>query len=222
MFTSILTLYGMTLSTVLACTATSLVLGLAISLLYQWQERCSKSFALSLVLLPMLVQGVIMMVSGNLGTSVAVLGTFGLVRFRSVPGTSREIIGVFFAMAVGLATGMGQLGFACCLAGAVGLTLLVLSRTSFGLPKSQERLLRVTVPETVDYTTAFDDLFGQFTQRAQLIRVKTTNLGSLFELQYLVVLKHSREEKAFLDELRCRNGNLTIIFGIPQAPKEEL
>lgn len=222
MFTSILNTYGLSLWTALACTGTSLVFGLLVSLMVRARERCSKNFAISLALLPMLVQAVIMMVNGNLGTSVAVVGTFSLVRFRSLPGSSREILGIFFAMAVGLATGMGQLGFALCITLAVGLSLLLLSRSSFGEPRNSEKLLRITVPEDLDYTTAFDDLFATFTRQAQLTRVKTTSLGSLFELQYLVALKDPGQEKSFLDALRCRNGNLTIVCGQLQSPKEAL
>ncbi|MBP3889503.1 MAG: DUF4956 domain-containing protein [Cellulosilyticum sp.] len=224
MFTSILTATGgsLTVTGATACTLTSIILGLAIAYIYMSVGRCSKNFAITLVTLPVLVQVVIMMVNGNLGTSVAILGAFGLVRFRSVPGTSKEISCVFFAMAIGLATGMGYITFALLITIVVGALLLVLTKTNFAEPKGDTKQLKVTIPEVLDYTEVFDDLFERYTKSARLDKVKTTNLGSMFELQYEVVLKDVRQEKAFIDELRCRNGNLTIICSRPQADREQL
>lgn len=163
-----------------------------------------------------------MMVNGNLGTSVAILGAFGLVRFRSVPGTSKEITSVFFAMAIGLATGMGYITFAVMVTIIIGALLLILTKSSFGEAGANMRSVKITIPETLDYTEVFDDLFEKYTKTAILDKVKTTNLGSMFELQYDVELKDNKQEKAFIDELRCRNGNLTIVFGRPQSTKEQL
>ena len=224
MFTSVLASTGgsLTIAGAMICTVASIVLGLVIAYIYMVQGKCSKNFAITLVTLPVLVQVVIMMVNGNLGTSVAILGAFGLVRFRSVPGTSKEICSVFFAMAVGLATGMGFITFAVMITVVISLLFLVLSKTSFGESKNGLRQLKVTIPESLDYTEIFDDLFEKYTTKALLERVKTTNLGSMFELQYDVILKDSKQEKVFIDDLRCRNGNLTIVCSRPQLEKESL
>lgn len=224
MFASILNTTGGSLSvgTALICTLASIILGLGISFMYMKQGKCSKNFAISLVVLPVLIQVVIMMVNGNLGTSVAVLGAFSLVRFRSVPGSSKEICAVFFAMAVGLATGTGFIAFAVMITIIVGLLFIALSQTSFGEQKAGMKELKVTIPETLDYTEIFDDLFVKYTNEASLERVKTTNLGSMFELQYSISLKDEKKEKELIDEMRCRNGNLTIMCSRPQVGKEQL
>ena len=222
MFTSIIDSAGLTLTTVLLCTAASLVLGVAVSLLCCRDEPCSKSFALTVALLPSLVQAVIMMVSGSLGAGVAVAGTFSLVRFRSASGSARQICAIFFAMAVGLATGMGFVTFAFLFAVIVGAAFFLLSRSPLGNTPAAFRELRITIPEALDYTEVFDDLFSRYTRRAALDRVKTTNLGSMYELTYQITLKDAKEEKEFLDALRCRNGNLTIVCGRQRTVRETL
>lgn len=224
MFSSILTTTtgSLTIVNALLCTLVSLALGIGISLLYMVQGPCSKNFVITLALLPTIVQVVIMMVSGNLGASVAVLGTFSLVRFRSVPGSSKEICAVFFAMAVGLATGMGYLTFAVLMAVVVGGVMLLLAKTPFGERKTKEKELKVVLPENLDYTGLFDDLFDHYTEKAELDRVKTTNMGSLYELHYHIVLRDAAQEKALIDDIRCRNGNLTVACGWPQSNHEEL
>lgn len=224
MFTSVIASASgsLTITGAIICTIASIILGLGIAYVYMMQGRCSKNFAITLATLPVLVQVVIMMVNGNLGTSVAILGAFGLVRFRSVPGTSKEICSVFFAMAVGLATGMGYITFAVMIVLVVGLLFLVLTKTSFGEGKGNVRQLKVTIPETLDYTAVFDDLFTKYTNSAVLERVKTTNMGSMFELQYDITLKEDKQEKAFIDDLRCRNGNLTIVCSRVKIDNESL
>lgn len=204
------------------CTITSLMIGVLIAYVYKFDEIYSRQFVMTLVVLPTLVQMVIMMVNGNLGTSVAVLGTFGLVRFRSLPGSSKDICFIFFAMAVGLATGMGYIGFAVVIAVIVSLIILILGKSSFIRMNPAKRDLHITIPENLDYTEIFNDLFERYTFKAELERVKTTHLGSMYELRYIVVLKEVQKEKEFLDELRCRNGNLTIVSGRIQNVQEEL
>lgn len=204
------------------CTITSLIIGVLIAYVYKFDDIYSRQFVMTLVVLPTLVQMVIMMVNGNLGTSVAVLGTFGLVRFRSLPGSSKDICFIFFAMAVGLATGMGYIGFAIVIAVIVSLIILVLGKSSFIRMDPAKRDLHITIPENLDYTEIFNDLFERYTFKAELERVKTTHLGSMYELRYVVVLKEVQKEKEFLDELRCRNGNLTIVSGRIQNVQEEL
>lgn len=199
-------------SDILLCTATALVLGLVIAIVFHLQGESSGGFKLSLVVLPMLVQAVIMMVNGNLGTSVAVLGAFSLVRFRSQPGSSKEICGVFFAMAVGLATAMGCIGFACILTVIVCIVLLAGDKL-LGALGSKEKTLRITIPENLDYTEIFDDILGTYTQKASLQSVKTTNMGSMFDLTYTIRLKANVNEKEMIDKIRCKNGNLTVMCG---------
>ncbi len=175
--------------------------------------QCSKGFAASLVTLPVVVQAVILMVNGNVGTGVAVLGAFSLVRFRSVPGSAREISALFLAMAAGLATGMGYLAVAALFAVLMALVSFLLSISGFGKHIAGERVLRITIPEGLDYEGAFDDLFDTYAVRWELESVRTSNMGSLYKLCYRIVLKGNASEKAFLDDLRCRNGNLEISCG---------
>lgn len=224
MLTSILntTTEAIQIGTVLTCTGAALLLGLIIALIYMSDGKYSKNFTVSLVILPALIQTIITMVNGNLGTSVAVLGAFSLVRFRSVPGNSKDISYIVFAMAVGLATGVGFIGFAALMTLMIGITFLILSKTKFGEQKNLEKELKITIPEDLDYTAIFDDLFDKFTKKINLEIVKTTNLGSMYELHYKVILKDNNEEKKLIDELRCRNGNLPIVCGRPKMNKEEL
>ena len=195
---------------IIVCSIVSVVLGVLIALIFHFVGETSKSYKTSLVILPLLVQAVIMMVNGNLGTSVAVLGAFSLVRFRSVPGNSKEICGVFFAMAVGLATAMGCLVFAATLTIVVGVIFIVCEKLFNGFNTNQ-KALRITIPENLDYTSVFDDIFSKYTKKAELINVKTTNMGSMFELKYMIDVKADINEKQMIDEIRCKNGNLTVI-----------
>lgn len=224
MFSSILTGVdgNLTVQDALLCTLISLLLGLLIAVIYSAKGACSKNFMVTLTLLPMLVQMVIMLVNGNLGTSVAVLGAFSLVRFRSVPGSSKEMAVIFFAMAVGLATGTGFLSFAAAMTVMIGGVFLILEKTRFGESRQENRDLRITIAEHLDYTEIFDDIFRQYTYKYSLQRVKTTNLGSMYELEYYITLKDICKEKEMLDAIRCRNGNLTIVCGRRAVMQEEL
>lgn len=212
----------MSIENAVLCTAVSLVLGLFIAVIYMSQGSYSKSFVMTLVILPALVQIVIMLVNGNLGTSVAVLGTFSLVRFRSVPGSSKEIAIIFFAMAVGLATGTGFLTFAAMITVMIGLVFFVLGKFSFGESKENEKDLRITIAEHIDYTEIFEDIFKEYTSKYKLQRVKITNLGSMYELEYHITLKDVKKEKEMIDSIRCRNGNLTVICGRRSTVQEVL
>ncbi|MEG2192718.1 MAG: DUF4956 domain-containing protein [Oscillospiraceae bacterium] len=205
-----------------AAMATALILGILIAVLYKISNNHIGSFVIILAILPLLVQSVIMTVNGNLGASVAVLGAFGLVRFRSAPGTAREIGFIFFAMAVGLAAGMGFLSLAVLITLVTGFAILILEKVNFGTSVSKERQLKITIPEDLNYTGLFDDLFLSYAKYARLERVKTTNMGTMYELSYHMELKEIEKEKEFIDELRCRNGNLSICLGIVQRDKNEL
>ena len=200
---------GLTLPAFLVCTAVSLVLGIATAFLSMYRSKCSQGFAVTVAVLPAIVQIVILLVNGNVGAGVAVAGAFSLVRFRSVPGTAWEIGAIFLAMALGLATGMGYV--------ALAAVLLLLTRLDFGTRRTDERLLKITIPENLDYDGLFDDLFDTYTTAHTLERVKTANMGTLYELQYRVTLRDAQVPKAFLDALRCRNGNLNITCGREQT-----
>ena len=212
----------LTIAQYLILTGVSLLLGLISALVYMHRNTYTKGFVLSLVLLPTVVQTVILLVSGNLGAGVAVAGTFSLVRFRSVPGGAREIAAIFTAMAIGLATGMGYIAVAALLTVAVGLASLVMIHLRFGEQDANKRRLRVTMPEDLDYTKVFDDVFSQYVTQVELKKVKTTNLGSMFELQYDLTLRDPEQEKPFLDAIRTRNGNLNIMLSRTPGNNEEL
>ncbi len=224
MLSSIFTSTGtdFTASTILFCSLASVALGVAVALVHMFRNRYSKSFVITLALLPLVIQSIIMLVNGNLGTGLAVLGAFSLIRFRSVPGTSREIGSIFFAMAVGLATGMGYLTFAALFAILYAMVSIALILLPFGVPHNGDRLLKILIPESMDYTTAFDEVFRKYTRNTELLRVKSTHMGSLFELQYRVVVPDPLSEKKFLDELRVRNENLEVFLGQMPVNTEEL
>ncbi len=204
-----------TLTTFLACTACSLVLGVLTAGLCMYRNRTSQSFVLAVGILPAVVQLIIMLVNGNIGTGVAVAGAFGLVRFRSASGSAKEICMIFLAMAIGLATGMGYLFIAVLFFAIMALFLILLEHFRFGADAENTRDLKITIGENLDYDGLFDDLFEEYTTRSELERVKTTNMGTLYELEYRIVLRDEHTLKAFLDDLRCRNGNLNIVCGRP-------
>ncbi len=203
----------LTLSVFLICTLTSLVLGAGLALVARFRARSTQSFAVTLAILPMVVQVVIMLVNGNIGAGVAVAGAFSLVRFRSAPGTAREIGVLFLAMAIGLATGMGYVVLAVLTFAIASAALLALTAAGFGKPSAQERVLKITIPEDLDYEGLFDDLLEEYTTSHSLVKVKTSNMGTLYELEYRITLRSDTVPKAFLDALRCRNGNLNITCG---------
>jgi uncharacterized membrane protein YhiD involved in acid resistance len=211
-----------TFQSIIVCTLASLVLGFGVSLVYMYKSKYSKNFIITLALLPALIQLVIMMVNGNLGAGVAVMGAFSLVRFRSVPGTSKEITSIFFAMALGLTTGMGYIGYAAIFFLIIGAVMIILAVTKFGERSAAEKELKIAIAESLDYNGIFDDLFEKYTKSSELVRVRTTNMGSLYELQYHISLKNQPFEKEFIDEIRCRNGNLNITCGKVPISKEEL
>jgi hypothetical protein len=204
---------SVTIPVLLICTAVSLLLGCVIAAVFTVRNRYNKGFLLTLILLPAIVQAVILLVNGNLGAGVAVAGTFSLVRFRSMPGTAREICALFQTMMVGLATGMGYIGIAIIMTVVLSIVQLIFVLLPAGEGSEREKSLRVTIPENMDYSGVFDDLFGEYTTKHELVKVKTTGMGSLYELRYLIILKDPAKEKELLDALRCRNGNLTISCG---------
>jgi uncharacterized membrane protein YhiD involved in acid resistance len=197
----------------LICTLTALVLGLIVALFYSFRQRPSKSLLFTVALLPAMVQLVIMLVNGNIGAGIAVMGAFSLVRFRSIPGNARDIAAIFLAMAIGLATGMGFLGIAAIFAIVMGIAMMIYSVMPLTKNSDEDKELKVLIPENLDYETAFEEVFTQYVDRYELVLIKTIDMGSLYRLQYTLSLKKDTEPKQFLDALRTRNGNLEIIYG---------
>ncbi len=208
----------------LLCLGFSLILGLVMALVYMYRSRYTKSFVVTLALLPAVVCVVIMLVNGNVGTGVAVAGAFSLVRFRSVPGTAKEICTLFLAMGAGLIAGMGYLGFAAVFTLVMCVTFLLYNRLDFGAKKNAAiyKTLTVTIPEDLDYSHVFEDIFSAYTSDVNLVRVKTTNMGSMFRLTYHVTLRDADKEKEMIDCLRCRNGNLEICVSCQDSTVTEL
>ena len=208
----------------LLCVGVSLVIGLLLSLTCMYRSRYTKSFVLTLALLPAVVCVVIMMVNGNVGAGVAVAGAFSLVRFRSAPGTAKEITMLFIAMGTGIVTGMGYLGFAVLFALIMCLFAALYSGLDFGAKKNTARYktLHITIPEDLDYTGVFEEILEEYASSWELVRVKTTNLGSMFRLTYDLVLRDGAKEKDMIDALRCRNGNLEITVSRQETAAGEL
>ncbi len=195
------------------------MLGIGTALISRFKSKTTQSFAIALAIIPAVVQVVIMLVNGNIGAGVAVAGAFGLVRFRSAPGTAKEIGAIFMAMAIGLATGMGYVGLAGLFFIIAGAAVMLLTAFNFGKENHLSRTLKVTIPEGLDYDGLFDDLFEKYTKSASLEKVKTSNMGTLFELHYNIILKENNVPKAFIDDIRCRNGNLNIICTKTETPE---
>lgn len=208
----------------LLCLGFSLALGLIIAFAYMYRTRYTKSFVITLALLPAVVCVVIMLVNGNVGTGVAVAGAFSLVRFRSVPGTAKEICTLFLAMGAGLITGMGYLGFAALFSVVMCAVFVLYNRLDFYTKKNADtfKTLTITIPEDLDYSGIFDDIFSEFTISHDLIRVKSINMGSMFKLTYDVMLRDITREKEMIDQIRCRNGNLEIAVSKQETSCTEL
>ncbi|MDR1669920.1 MAG: DUF4956 domain-containing protein [Oscillospiraceae bacterium] len=211
-----------TLENLILCTVCSIAFGLAIAAVYMYKNQYSKSLAMTLALIPATVQIVIMLTSGNIGAGVATAGAFNLVRFRSLPGKARDIGSLFFAMAIGLVMGMGYLFYAFVFLLLISAASLLLTRFRFGQSGADTRTLRILIPENLDYDGLFSDIFSTYTNSAELQSVKNTNMGSLYELTYSLRMKSASMPKAFIDELRCRNGNLNILLSREQRNGEEL
>ena len=212
------------ISDFLLCIGCSLLIGLILAFGYMYRTRYTKSFIVTLALLPAVVCVVIMMVNGNVGAGVAVAGAFSLVRFRSVPGTAKEITMLFLAMGAGLITGMGYLGFALLFTIIMCLLSTLYNQLDFGAKKNAAayKTLNITIPEDLDYTDVFEDILKTYTTSSELIPVKTTNMGSMFRLTYNLTLKDITKEKEMIDKLRCRNGNLEITVSRQETTVTEL
>ncbi|MDR3293685.1 MAG: DUF4956 domain-containing protein [Clostridiales bacterium] len=231
MFESIILNDGLTVSNAAICTAVSLGLGLLLAAVCLIKNKPTKNFVITLILIPALVQAIIMMVNGNIGTGVAVVGAFSLVRFRSYPGTSKDIAFIFFAMALGIATGIGQVWFALVFAAiicviytaAVLLSGIPFLKNILFSPKkeNEEKDLKITFPEDYEFESEMATLLKSYTTAFELVRVKTSNMGSLYTASYSVTLKPDTSIKQLIDEIRIRNSNLPIVCVSRKAKTEE-
>lgn len=201
----------------LLCCAASLVLGCAVAAIYMFRHTYSKNFVVTLALLPLVVQMVITLVNGNLGAGIAVMGVFNLVRFRSIPGSAKDIGSVFLAMAVGLATGMGFIALATVFTVIMAAANVAYVLSPFGKPRGPEKTLRITIPEDLEFDGVFDEVLGHYTTEHELVEVRTASMGSLYQLEFTVRLREPGTEKRLIDELRCLNGNLKISLGTAPA-----
>lgn len=204
------------------CLGVAIALGVLVAFCYMFRNEFSKHLVISIALLPAIVTVLILLVNGNISAGVAVGGVFALTRFRSAQGTAKEITHIFLSMAIGLTLGLGFVGVAVILAVLVEGLNFVFTLTKFGVINDSRRTLKITIPENLDYTTLFDDLFEKYTTESVLEKVKLRNLGTLFRLTYSVTLKNVKDEKAFIDEIRIRNGNLDVLCSRLQTNPEEL
>ena len=217
MFNSIFdsTTTGLSVTTGLICAGVALLLGIVIAITHMKTSQTTKGFLTTLATLPLLVMAVMIMINGNLGTSIAILGAFSLIRFRSIQGKAKDLLSVFFAMMVGLACGMGHILFAVIITLIAVVAIVFFSLSNFFEPNKKQRVLKIIVPEDLDYDEVFDEIFNKYTSRAELVRMKTTNMGSLYKLTYDITIKNGIKEKEFIDEIRTKNCNLKVLLSHP-------
>ncbi len=206
---------GLSIATGLICAAVALGLGAVIAITHMKTSQTTKGFLITLATLPLMVMAVMIMINGNLGTSIAILGAFSLIRFRSIQGKAKDLLSVFFAMMVGLACGMGHILFAAVITLISVAAIIFFSYTHFLEPNKKQRVLKIVVPEDLDYEEVFDEIFTKYTSKAELIQMKTINMGSLYKLTYDIVIKSNVREKDFLDEIRVKNCNLKVLLSHP-------
>lgn len=190
----------------------ALILGMIIALAYSYKTVHTKEFMVTLAVLPAVVGLVIFLVNGNAGMGFAVMGAFSLIRFRSAAGGAKELLSVFISMAVGLATGMGYVLVAAIFTLIMVVVTLAYEKFEFGKSGSSIRQLTITIPESLDYEEVFEDLFKEKLNHYELLSVKTSDMGSLFKLKYTINFKKGVSEKAFMDKIRVRNGNLEVMI----------
>lgn len=214
------TTVGLEINTALIAAGAALILGIALAITHMKTSQTTKGFLTTLAVLPLLVMAVMIMINGNLGTSIAILGAFSLIRFRSLQGHAKDLLSIFFAMMIGLACGMGHILFGAVITVIAIIAIILFSYTHFLEPDPRERVLKIVIPEDMDYDEVFDDVFKKYTSRHRLVRMKTMNMGSLYKLTYDVKLKRDIKEKEFLDEIRVKNMNLKVLLSEPCCEEE--
>lgn len=211
---------GLEIPTALIAAVVALVLGVALALSHAKTSQTTKGMMITLAVLPVLVMAVMIMINGNLGTSIAILGAFSQIRFRSIAGRAKDLLAVFAAMMIGLACGMGHVLFAVVIMVIYIIAIMLFTYTHFLEPDRHEKVLKVVIPEDLDYEEVFDEIFKKYTSRAHLVRMKTMNMGSLYKLTYDVKIKRGVKEKDFLDEIRVKNCNLKVLLSEPCCEEE--
>ena len=209
-------------SDALICIFAAIILGIIISLVHRFTTKATSNFLVTLSILPLLISVVIFLINGNLGTSLAVAGAFSLIRFRSMPGNSKEILSVFWAMAVGLAVGMGYIFYASIITLIVAIFVIIYNKVMANKSEKNDRKLKIVIPENLDYEEVFKDLLEKYTNKYEIQKVKTTNMGSMYEINYKVNLKSGIDVKKFMDEIRIRNGNMLVMLERIDISEEEL
>ena len=204
------------------CMGIGIILGIIIALIHKFTTKTTPNFLITLAILPVLVQVVILLVNGNLGTSLAVAGAFSLIRFRSMPGNSKEIISVFWSMAIGLALGMGYVTLSIMVTAIIAVIMILFNMISDKMVDKENRKLKIVIPENIDYEEVFNEILQKYTNKCELVKVKTTNMGSMYELKYEISLKKNINKKEFLDEIRVKNGNMLVMLERPELSGEEL
>ena len=206
---------GLEIYTALIAAVIALILGFALALSHAKTSQTSKSMLITLAVLPLIVMAVMIMINGNLGTSIAILGAFSLIRFRSIEGHAKDLLAIFTAMMIGLACGMGHVLFGAIITAIYIVIVLICSYTKILEPDQRDRVLKIVVPEDLDYEDVFDEIFQKYTSKHQLVRTKTMNMGSLYKLTYNIKIKRNIKEKDFLDEIRVKNCNLKVLLSEP-------
>lgn len=211
---------GLEITSALISAAVALALGVALAITHSKTSQTTKGMMITLAILPVLVMAVMIMINGNLGTSIAILGAFSLIRFRSIAGRAKDLLAVFAAMMIGLACGMGHVLFATVVMAIYIVATVLFAYTNILEPDRHERVLKIVIPEDLDYEDVFEDIFKKYTSRHHLVRMKTMNMGSLYKLTYEVKLRHGVKEKTFLDEIRVKNMNLKVLLSEPCCEEE--
>ena len=211
---------GLEITSALIAAAVALVLGVALAITQAKTTQTTKGMMITLAVLPVLVMAVMIMINGNLGTSIAILGAFSLIRFRSIAGRAKDLLAVFAAMMIGLACGMGHVLFATVIMMIYIVAVVLFTYTNLLEPDRHERVLKIIIPEDLDYEDVFENIFKKYTSRHHLVRMKTMNMGSLYKLTYDVKIKHGVKEKDFLDEIRVKNMNLKVLLSEPCCEEE--
>ncbi|MBQ9017933.1 DUF4956 domain-containing protein [Candidatus Saccharibacteria bacterium] len=211
---------GLEIPTALIAAGVALILGIALAITHAKTNQTTKGMMITLAIMPVLVMAVMIMINGNLGTSIAILGAFSLIRFRSIAGRAKDLMAVFAAMTIGLACGMGHVLFGVVIMAIYIIASIIFAYTHLLEPDRHERVLKIVIPEDLDYEEVFSDIFKQYTSRHHLVRMKTMNMGSLYKLTYDVKIKHGVKEKEFLDAIRVKNMNLKVLLSEPCCEEE--
>ena len=211
---------GLEISSALIAAFVALGLGIVLAFTHAKTSQTTKGMMVTLAVLPVMVMAVMIMINGNLGTSIAILGAFSLIRFRSIAGRAKDLLAIFAAMMIGLACGMGHVLFGAVIIAIYVVAVFLFTYTRLLEPDRHERVLKIVIPEDLDYEDVFNDVFRKYTTRANLVRMKTMNMGSLYKLTYDVKIKNGVKEKDFLDEIRVKNCNLKVLLSEPCCEEE--